>query len=204
MAITTYYRGVAFIKDFFVKYLNSIFIAANKGALVLTDGTTKIDFSNVPYVIKRASWDYRNLPAVLVGAMSGNYKYLSIAKDFIYEGDYADDDDALQYKFYGGDIHLSLAIEVWATTIEERDRLVDITCLYLAHPDAKDYFAKHSIALETPPAIRGERDEMRPNIDYPMYVTSLSMATVSEWRIKTPVDEPLEEVVTNIEAYVNF
>lgn len=186
MAITTYYRGVAFIKDYFVHYFNSIFFAAQKGQILLTNGFKEIKFSDRPHVLRRASWDFNKLPAVLIGAVRANYKYMSIAKDYLNEAGATSTD---QYRYYGGDINSTMDIEVRARTIDERDNLVDITCLFLAHPDAKDFFDKHAIVLKAPPSVGSEKDIFEPKIDHPIYGTSLSIDLVSPWMIKIPITE---------------
>ena len=82
-----YYRGYTFMQDYMVNYLKYIFTAWERGQLDFFDGTKELDLSTTPDIIKRASWDFRNLPAILIGEASGGYKTISFTKDFIDEPD---------------------------------------------------------------------------------------------------------------------
>ena len=128
MAVTTYYRGVAFIKDYYVRYLMGVFKAAQKEAIVLTNGFKEISFSREPTVVKRVAQDARPaFPYILVGPVRAEYIYRSVSKDFLYDPRTTDTD---QYRIYGGDVRLNLDLSIWASQQEERDNLVDITCLF--------------------------------------------------------------------------
>jgi hypothetical protein len=91
-------------------------------------------------------------------------------------------------------------LDIRATSIEERDNLVDIVCLYLAHPDAKDYFLRHSIVIPAPPTISGERDLFEPQIDHPIYSTAVSIPLLSIWRVTSDNGERLEDIIVDISA----
>lgn len=197
----SFYRGVNFIKDDFVKYLTFIFAAEEKGQLKFFDGTRDADFSNTPYVIKKQSWDFRNLPAVLVGSANGRFETLSISKDFI---DEAQAGEYPQYREVGGDIDISISLDVYATTIEERDKLVDITGIYLSHPDCKDWFGRQGIRLKSMPTISEGGPVSQPAIDHPIYMSTLTMEVVGLWRDKSSPDERLINIITDIEAFMEF
>lgn len=196
-----YYRGIRFCKDFVVQYLNYIFFAGEKGLLLFTDGTKKIEFTKRPQIVKMDSWDARQMPAILVGASSGNYIYRSIDKDHIHT---AGATDAVQERSVGGDISLTLNLSIRATTIDERDNLVDIACIYLAHPDAKTYFERQAISLPAPPTISGESKLMEPSVDYPIYATSISIPLLCIWRDTTTMEDRLENIIVDIEANFNL
>jgi hypothetical protein len=198
MAIMTYYRGVEFIKNYFQHYLTGIFMAAQKGSLTLTNGFKEIKFSRTPEVVKRMKLDYRRLPAVLVGPARGDYIYRSIAKDLVYIPEETEPDEN-QYRFYGGDIRLTLDFDIRSTTAEERDNMVDTVCIYLAHPDAKDFFQRHAIVLEKPPSISGERELYEPGIDMPIYSTVVSIYPISVWQIKQTLEDRLEDLFVDID-----
>jgi hypothetical protein len=202
MAILTYYRGVAFAKDYMVHYLNSVFKAAAKEAILLTNGYKEIKFSRTPEVIKRMKLDYRNLPAVLVGPARAEYIYRSVSKDLLRVPEVGDSEG--QYNFYGGDIRITLDLDVRSTLQEERDNIADIVCLYLAHPDAKDFFLRHGIVIEKPPTINGEREIPEPNIDMPSYSTTISVALISVWRIQKVLDDRLAEIFVDVEAQLSL
>ena len=203
MAIMTYYRGVEFVKSYFQHYFTGIFVAAQKGTLLLTNGYKEIKFSRTPEVVKRMKLDYRRLPAVLIGPTRGEYIYRSISKDLLRIPDVSEPDED-QYRFYGGDIRLTLDFDIRATEAEERDNIVDIVCVYLAHPDAKDFFLRHGVVLEKPPSIGGERELYEPGIDMPIYSTAVSIGTISVWRIKQALEDRLEELFVDVEFELNF
>ena len=197
MAITSWYRGIRFVKDFMVKYLNYIFIAGERDAIVFTDGSKKIEFSSKPQAMKRASWDYRVLPVVLVGQATGGLEYVTFSNDLL--GVSTPNDTDNKY-CYGGNIDLTLSLDIRATTIEERDNLVDITAIYLAHPGAKEYFMRHDIKLPDAPKLGQEQDIKEPNLDFPIYSTSLTIRTITRWQDIVEFNYRLEELLVDISA----
>jgi hypothetical protein len=202
MAITTYYRGVAFIKDYFVRYFTGVFKAQQKGTLILTNGFAEIVFSKEPTVVKRVTNDMRPaLPFVLVGPVRAEYIYRSVAKDFLYQ---PDSSEASQYRIYGGDIRLTMDLDVRASQQEERDNIVDIVCLFLAHPDAKDFFLKHNIVIEKPPSVSGEKEIYEPGIDHPIYAANVSVPLIGCWQIMTAIGYRFEELFLDIEVEVHL
>jgi hypothetical protein len=203
MAILTYYRGVEFVKSYFQHYLEGIYSAAQKGSILLTNGYKEIKFSRTPEVVKRLKLDHRNLPAVLIGPIRGEYIYRSISKDLLRIPGITEPDES-QYRFYGGDIRMNLDIDIRATSQEERDNLVDVTCLYLAHPDAKDFFQRHAIVIEKPPSISGEKELYEPAIDMPIYSTTVSISVISVWRIQKTLEDRLEELFVDIDVHMHL
>lgn len=202
MAVLTYYRGVAFIKDYFVRYYTGVFKAAQKGTLALTNGFKEISFSREPTVVKRVSNDMRPpLPYVLVGPVRAEYIYRSVAKDFLKDPAVG---DAEQYRTYGGDIRLTMELGVWASEQEERDNLVDIVCLFLSHPDAKDFFLRHNIVIEKPPSMSGEKEVYEPGIDHPVYVATVSAPLIGCWQIRSGIGYRFEELFLDIEAEIEL
>lgn len=193
----SYYRGITFIKDYFVKYLQYIFYANSKDQLAFFDGTKKISFSATPHVVKQYSWDFRDLPVVEVGPADGKFVIRSISKDFLGESQYG---DATSYKEVGGDIELTIAFKVIATTIVERDNLMDIIGIYLSHPIAKDFFQQHMITIEDAPSISEGGMEPIPDIDHKIFYSTLSMPILGTWRDNSEQDVFLEEII----AYVNL
>ena len=215
-----WFRGISFVKNFLVRYLTYIFAANQKGfikfisgelsgtesAFNINDGTQKMTFSNVPHVMKRASWDARTqMPAILVGTSSGSIPYVAVPKDLLTTETeiIAGGSDTVKFwKSYGGDFDMTYTLSVRATTIEERDRLVDITGIYLAHPDAKDYFMQHYLVLPEGPRISGEKDVKEPSVDYPIYVTDLSIRIMSRWQESRAQDGyRLGNVIVDVDAY---
>jgi len=196
-----WYRGVRFIKDFMCQYLNYIFIANQKGSLVFTDGTKSIQFSGTPEAIKRASWEYRALPAVLIGRVTGGLKYVSFSKDLL---DTAKSDDTNQTYRDGGDFDINLILDVRATTIEERDNLTDITGIYLSHPDTKDYFMRQGLRLPEAPKLGTETEIKEPTIDYPIYGREMSIRILSRWQEERAMEERLLSILVDLELYYTY
>lgn len=204
MTLRMWYRGIRFAKDFTAQYLNYIYFANEKGALTFTDGRKEIKFSNRPIAMKRASWDFRVLPAVLIGKATGNLKYITFAKDILKSRNTLNDDGQTVDQFIqvGGDFDINISIAVRATTIEERDNLVDITSIYLAHPDAKDYFERHYLTLPEAPKLSGENDIHEPKIDHPIYETNLSLRILSRWQEEQePSYDRLLNVIAEVSGY---
>ena len=196
-----WYRGIRFIKDFMCQYLNYIFIANQKGSLIFTDGTKSIQFSRTPEAMKRASWEYRVLPAVLVGKVTGGLQYVTFSKDLL---DTAKADDTEQTYRDGGDFDVTLTLAVRATTIEERDNLTDITGIYLAHPDAKDYFLRQGFRLPEAPKLGAETEVKEPTIDYPIYDREMSIRILSRWQEERAIEERLLSVLVDATTYVDY
>lgn len=207
MAITTYFRGVQFVKDYMIKYLKTVFYAAEKEQILFTDGHKRIEFSRLPHVTKRASWDFRDIPAVILERVNTTYITRSIAKDLIDVAAYGergnpynDIADMDNIRAVGGDIELVTGWQVWARSIEERDKLADIVSIYLAHPDAKDYLLKQGIVVSSPPRVSGDREIKEPDTDHPIYGTDLSVTVVGPWRAISDADPTLADLFVDIEV----
>jgi len=196
-----WYRGVKFIKDFMCQYLNYIYIANQKGSLLFTDGTKEIKFSSTPVALKRASWDARVLPAILIGKVSGGLQYITFSKDLL---DSAKVDDTNQTYRDGGDFDVTLTFAVRATTIEERDNLADITGIYLAHPDAKDYFLRQGLRLPEAPKLGAEIDVSEPTIDHPIYDREMSIRILSRWQEERAIEERLLSILVDVTTYTDY
>jgi len=191
-----YYRGVEFIKDHFVKYLNYIFLAEEKEQVSFWDGNRQAKFSSRPKAIKRAAWDFRSIPCVLIGAASGNFKIISFTNDLI---DYGTTNIE-----YGGDIETSIEFEIWASSMEERDKLTDIVCIYLSHPMARTYFEKYYIRLPEAASFRDGGEVMQPQIDYPVYRNNVTMRAIGTWRDSTGSPDTLSELFINITLSIDL
>lgn len=190
-----YYRGCSFLKSFVVKFLRSIFYAEQKGALVFFDGTKEISFSDPVHVEKTGSWDYRNVPAVLIGATRGTFiPYLN--KDLVND---PDETETKQSTEFGGDIDLSLSIEVLATSLEERDNLLDIVSIYLSHPDAKDYFLKQNLRFRAGVTISEGGTRHQPDLQQPVYYSTIDVDISTSWRAEEEVGSRLADIIVDID-----
>lgn len=195
-----FYRGIRFAKDFVCQYLTSVFKAAEKDALLLTDGTKKVKFSSWPTIVKAYPIDARrSLPMIVIGPASGNYIYRSIAKDHIVS---SEDGDPTQYRTVGGDIEISLDLSIRATTPEERDNLADIVGVYLSHPDAKTYFERQGIYLPEGPSFSGERQLEEPNNEFNVHVVGMNLRLLGNWRDTTDLPDRLIDIISDIDPYL--
>ena len=198
----TYYRGVEFIKDYFVKFYRALFYAEEKDQIRFFDGTRKKEFSRRPDVMKKGGWDYRSVPVILVGATNGKFKQF-LTNDFI-DGSQAGE-AATEYRDVGGDIELTIELLVYATTLEERDSLTDIASIYLAHPDTKTFFMKQYIRLPTEPRISEGGPIYETKIDFPVHYNTISMDAVGTWRTSEAVTDPrLLDIISDIVAVIDL
>jgi len=203
MALTTWFRGSWFIKDFIVKYLNYIFYANSKGKLYFFDGTKNFEFSARPHVAKRGSWVTRPpLPLIIVGEATGNMESVAFTRDLLkVSHTTVDSTTVTESKTYGGDFDLDVTIEIWGTTGEERDRLTDVIGIYLSHPDAKYYFNQHYLKLPENLSISGDREVFETGIDHPIYAKSVSLHVVGRWEDTVDTDcSTLSDIITDISA----
>jgi hypothetical protein len=198
-----YYRGIDFTKNYFCKYINSVFLANEKGNLDFLDGTKKLEFSSRPFAVKVGAWADRKLPVVLVGAATGSFAYMSVNKDMIDSPVEGSTPSATVYDYYGGEIRLRMDLTVMATQMAERDKIVDITGIYLSHPMAKTYFQKHNIILPEAPTISGEAEVDVPGIDRPVYRTSMSMPATGVWQDRQAAGVALIDIVSDIVAEID-
>jgi len=190
-----FFRGITFAKDYLVKYLKYVFLAEEKGQLNFIDGTKKMEFSSRPMIMKYLSWTGRELPAILIGSASGDYQFMSIAKDIV---DAPTEGESGDVREVGGEISLNVDLTIIATSIPERDKLVDIVGIFLSHPDAKDYFYQHDLLLPGGPSVRAESTIELPNIDHPVYSTSMNIRVIGNWRAKESEDLKLLKIITSI------
>lgn len=198
------FRGIEFIKDFTVKYLTKIFMAAQKGSIVLTNGFQEIKFSesqnmlHAPKVIRKASWDVRSLPAILVGPISGNAIYYSVDKDHLHT---ARPGEVHDVRYVGGGLDYNLTLTVRAASNVECGNLADIVTIYLSHPDTKDYFQNQGIDLPKAPTISGESQLLEPNVDYPIFSMDISWNLLSYWQDDYPLGDTLIGIIAEFEDW---
>lgn len=200
-----YINGIENIKDYVVKFLTYIFLAEEKGQISFYDGHKLLKFSKRPTIVKRSQWDFRTLPCILIGSANGTLEQISIEKDFL--GDTVsyvvgtDDPGPTGTAFYetGGEINLSIDIDVQAYTQEERDKLMDIVSVHLASPVAKDYFMKHYTRLPTNVRVREGGATTLPNIETPIYYSSINMDFVGAWRSREYYGARLAQILFDLE-----
>jgi len=195
------YRAVEFVKSYLVRYISSVFKANAKGSLLFTDGTNEIKFSRVPYAIKEASWTARETPAILIGSATASFVERTFAENEILD---QSNDINGQYRYYGGDIDIDVELSVRASNKEERDNIVDILCIYLTHPAAKEYFLRQDIKLPEPPTISGETEINEPAIEYPIYATTVMMKLHSSWLEWEPLEVRLIDIISDIDVEIKL
>ena len=191
-----YYRGVRFTRDYIIRYLTSVFMSANKGSLILWDGTKNIKFSDAPHVMSKFAWTPRHLPAVLVSPASGSANIRSVNKDYAKQSEVGDMD---QFNYYAGDYNFSFDLDIRAKSTTEKDNLVDIVSLFLSIPAAKDYFQKHAIKLSESVSIGMESTASEYATEYPVFSTVVGLDTHSSWEYKEDLEDRLEDVFIDVE-----
>jgi hypothetical protein len=199
-----FYKGAGFIKNYIIHWLDSIFLAEQKGEIHFYDGTKKFTPSRRPRVVGSSSWDQREIPAVLIDAASGRFKYMSISKDVVDAPAEGSTDTTTTYNYYGGDIEVNVGISIIARTKPEREDLLDIVGIYLSHPDAKDWFMQHNIILPEGPSFGGETEIRVPPVDFPLYKTTMSWKLVGMWQDRQAADEGLIDVIARINPYTEI
>lgn len=190
------YRSIEFVKSYLVRYISTVFKANAKGSVLFTDGTNEIKFSRVPYAIKEASWTARETPAIIIGAASARFIERTFAENRLYDESGETDGE---YRYFGGDIDIDVELSVRAANKEERDNIVDILCIFLTHPAAKEYFLKQDIKLPEPPTVSGETEINEPAIEYPIYATTILMKLHSGWLEWEPLEERLIDIISEID-----
>lgn len=201
MAITMHYRGVRFVKDYITKFLRSVFLAYEKEAILFTDGTKKIVFSNTPYVTSEDSWVSRpELPAVLIGSMNATFQERTITKNLLV----SPGEVVAGYNFEGGDIDISASLMCLSRTTHERDNLSDIVSIFLSRPEAKDYFLDQDIKIVSPPAMSGEGKVFEPAVDYPVYTSNLSWELAASWEQWNDTEDTLANIIVDISASLDL
>lgn len=202
MAVTLYYyRGLTFSKDYFIKFLTHVFLGEEKGVFRFYDDTRKIEFSRRPRFIKAGSWDFRDVPVVLVSGSRGSYQIRSFTNDHVSSNDSGDTN---QYKEYGGDISLTVSLETRANSIEESDRLVDICATYLASPIAKDYFMRQYITIPGDISISDSKPIYEPQVDFPIYGGSVDVPVIGSWRMRDDLSVRVNDFFVDITTSVDL
>lgn len=192
------YRGIDFIKSYTVRYLSYIFSMEEKNQIRFWDGITKFTPSKNVLVIQKNSWDTQRIPCVLVGFSSARFINMSLNKDIINQNNSPDTTKVVEenlsteevnanvWKDYGGDLEVTVELDIICTSLIERDRLTDITSIYLAGPLAKDYYWFASIINEGKLSIQDRGSFKSPSVDQPLYKNTISFPVIGRWLDRSP------------------
>jgi hypothetical protein len=200
-----YLNGIENIKDYLVHYMDYIFLAEEKGQIKFYDGHKLLKFSKRPTVVKKNQWDFRTLPCLLIGASDADLLTIGLEKDFLGDtvsytvGTETPGPSGRDFYEAGGEISLGMTIDIYAHTLEERDKLTDIVSVYLSGPTAKDYFMRHYIRLPQTVRVSEGGATQVPNIDTPVYYNSIRFQAVGCWRDREYYGEKLSDIIFNIE-----
>jgi hypothetical protein len=200
-----YLQGIENIKDFTAHYLQYIFLAEEKGQIKFYDGHKLLKFSKMPTIVKKNQWDFRMLPALLIGTSDAELQCIGFEKDFL--------GDTVSYTvgtetvgpsgrdFYeaGGDISLNMSVDIYAYTQEERDKLTDIVSVYLSGPTAKDYFMKKYVRLPTALRVTEGGTVFLPPVELPVYYNTIRFQAVGAWRDREYYGERLADIIFALE-----
>lgn len=192
------YRGIDFVKSYTTRYLNYMFAMEEKHQIRFWDGLTKFSPSRNVLVVQKNSWDTQRIPCVLVGYSSVRYINMSLNKDIIYQNNTPDTTKVVEenlsteevnanvWKDYGGDMEITIELDIIATNLLERDRLTDVVGIYLAGPLAKDYFWMASIINEGKISIQERGAFKSPGTDQPLYKNTMSFPLIGRWLDRLP------------------
>ena len=200
-----YLNGIENIKDYVCKYFEYIFLAEEKGQIKFYDGHKLLKFSKFPKIVKKNQWDFRTLPALLIGTSDAELLCIGLEKDFL--GDtvsYTVGTETISPSgrdFYeaGGEISLNMSIDIYAYTQEERDKLTDIVSVYLSGPTAKDYFMRHYIRLPTAVRVNEGGTVFLPPVELPVYYNTIRFQAVGAWRDREYYGERLADIIFALE-----
>ena len=195
--VTMSYRGLAACKVFMTRYLTAAFKAYEKDAVLFTDGTVKIEFSRTPIVTSIYSWVERDMPAVLIGAVTATYEERTFSKNLLLD---ASIDAVSTVTYYGGDLNIDMPIHVRATTLFELDNLADTVSILLAGKEAKDYFLKQDIKIISPPKVGSPRSVAEPDTDFNIYDIEIGIVLRSTWLKWEEVGDRLLEIIVDFDT----
>lgn len=195
--VTVSYRGIAACKVFMVRYLTAAFKAYEKEAVLFTDGTLKIEFSKTPAVTSIYSWVERDLPAVLIGAVTATYEERTFSKNLMLD---TSNDPASDRVYYGGDLNIDMPIHVRATTLLELDNLADTVSILLAGKEAKDYFSFQDIKIVSPPKVSAPHSVAEPDTDYNIYDIEISITLRATWLKWEEVGDRLSDIIVDFDT----
>jgi len=200
-----YLNGIENIKDYVCKYFEYIFLAEEKGQIKFYDGHKILKFSRMPKIVKKNQWDFRTLPALIIGSSDSEIQCIGLEKDFL--------GDTVSYTvgtetigpsgrdFYesGGDISLTITVDVYSSTVEERDKLVDLVSVYLSGPTAKDYFMRHYIRTPKNVRISEGGPIFLPPVELPVYYSTIRTELFGAWRDREYYGERLADIIFALE-----
>jgi hypothetical protein len=200
--VTLNYVGLYRTKYFVARYLTSVLKANEKGLLLFTDGTNKIEFSRTPVVSSVQSWVSRDIPAVLIGPTSATYLDRTFAKNLL--KDDAALDDTKTKVYYGGDLDIEMTLFARAVSLVETDNLTDVVSIFFSKKEAKDYFLMQDIKIPKPPRVGPTRELLEPALDYPLYETPIELTFRATWVEWTEIGDRLIDIIVNIDAELDL
>lgn len=167
-----------------------------------SEETTKILISDV------YRHDVKFFPAIIIKHSGGSYKPNSFNQDGVYkyrkdfiQGNLGDRRpiSVPTHKVYQGRWDLGFDVQVFSESYTELQELMDILSIALQHVLWNDLRASGLFISSL--NISGENAEQYAN-DY-VYSQSVSIKTLSEWRVEIPIENTIERIVFSIDSNLN-
>lgn len=164
-----------------------------------TTDTTKILISDV------YRYDVKFFPAIIIKHTGGAYKPLSFNQEgtYKYRRDYIEDAfggrrpiSVPTHKIYAGRWDLGFDVVIYSESYSELQEIVDITSIALQHVLWNDLRASGLFISSL--SIGSENAEPYAN-DY-VYTQSITIKTLSEWRVEIPIENVVEKILFNIDS----
>jgi len=161
--------------------------------------TTKILISDI------YRHDVKFYPAIVIKHSGGSYKPISFNQDgvFKYRKDFIEDAyggrrpiSIPTHKVYQGKWDLGFDIQVYSESYTELQEIIDILAMALQYVLWNDLRASGLFISSL--NIGGENAEQYAN-DY-VYAQSISIKTLSEWRVEIPIENIIEKIVFSIDS----
>lgn len=183
-----YYRLSEDLKILFLRLFQKTFALYEEGKATFTDGRNKIIFAQPPKCFELDGYDYKYYPCVLVSLNIGSFKEASSNK---YRGAVNNDANIPEH-VYGYLTSATVTFTIYALTKEDRNKLCDLICMYLAKHETKQAFEYYGIRLQMPSwSGDNSEDEIQTNIK--RFFTSVSL----------PLEADVEETADIIDAFGN-
>jgi len=156
--------------------------------------TTKILISD------QYRYEIKFYPGITIKNNGGSYKPLSFNQEgtIQYRKDMVEDEfgrrtviNTPTHRIYAGYWEMSFEIGVYSESHSELEELVDIVSLILQHTHFHDLRANGLLIKSC--SVGGESAEPYAN-DY-VYSQSITINTLSEWRVEIPIDNIIEKIV---------
>lgn len=168
------------------------------GVDVDTDATTKILISDT------YRYEVKFFPAIVIKSGGGSYKPLSFNQNMTYKyrTDYIQNDYGAvrevktpTHRIYAGRWELGFEVSIYSESQSELEELVDIVSLALQYVLWNELRANGLFISQ----LRVGAENAEPYANDYVYNTSVSLTTLSEWRVEIPIENLVEKIAFSIQ-----